>query len=175
MSSLLTEISGPSASASPSTRARILKGGRSRAARAVDSSTNSLTSNDTAGDRSSAGLGSSWEAHDTESNHHSTKVGTEIAKIKNLLPSRRRKERKFQQSTAQLDHSLLSRNGENEANASASSAGERIAALMNESRDSSQYARSDGSSLLTEDSDVEGSVWNRYLSGITYHICLFCD
>lgn len=158
MSSLLTEVSGPSTSPSPSTRARILKAGRSRASRPGDSSTNSLTSNDTAGDRSSIGLSSTLDAHDTDGNHHSTKVGTEIAKIKSLLPSRRRKERKFQQSNSRLDRSLLSQNSPDDSNASADTTGERIAAIVNESRDSSQYARSDGSSLLTEESDSEGSV-----------------
>ena len=152
MSSLLTEISGPSTSPSPSTRARILKSGRTRNIRTGGSSANSITSNDTAGDRSSVGPGLTHDAQETE-NSPGIKFSAEIAKIKSLLPSKRRKERKLRETTAQLDNKILhqSETGENDGNT-----GEQAATTVNESRDSSEYVKSDGSSLLTEDSDAEG-------------------
>ena len=152
MSSLLTEISGPSTSPSPSTRARILKSGRNRTILTAASSANSITSNDTAGERSNVGLGPAHEAQETENNSQSTKVVAEIAKIKSLLPSKRRKERKLKERAAQHDNKVPhhSERGEND-----STTRERAATDVIESRDSSEYVKSDGSSLLTEDSDAE--------------------
>lgn len=152
MSSLLTEISGPSTSPSPSTRARIMKGGRTPNALTGGSSANSITSNDTAGDRSSVRLGTAHDAQETENNSQGTRVGAEIAKIKSLLPSKRRKERKLRENTAQLDKKILHQSEKSENDLTMR---ERAAKDMIGSRDSSEYVKSDGSSLLTEDSDAE--------------------
>ena len=155
MSSLTAETSGPSSSPSISTRARILKSTKGRSVRTGDSSANSITSNETVGDRSQMGLDPSQDSQSTDWSHDGSTHRPDMSKIKSLLPGKRRRERKLRESAALLDQRSAKPDGEDKASSS-SNIGEMGSSLdVEKSQDLIDGRKSEGSSLLTEDSDTE--------------------
>ncbi len=148
---LVTEVSGPATPPARSRASKILKPRSSLRNLAGQSSTHSLTSNDTTGDHSSSGIGSSrdgaGEGPKTATPERRSSIDT--SKIKKLLPGRRKRDKK-----PSVVQSLES---------------DPLASRTAPSLDSLEHQDASGkSSLLTDDSDTDAYVYTASPSSPSY-------